>query len=128
MFLVPTILKKSSIHGLGVFSGVKIRKDELVWKMEPDKVQVPFTVEEMEHINKVPRLKSMFQRHSYMWHGKTWLDIDNGTFMNHSDNPNLRMVNENGTDVYYANKDIDGDEELTCDYREFDLNWHEKVN
>jgi len=46
--------------------------------------------------------------------------------MNHSDRPNVGM-NPSGTADTVALRAIAAGEELTCDYRTFDLEWQEKL-
>lgn len=128
MLLVPTLLKNSNIHGLGVFSGVNIQKDKMVWKHSVGIVQIDFSLEEMKSIATIPKLSSLFKRYCYLENNMWYFDLDNGKFMNHSDEPNLYLVyDEDGKGYYYAKKDIYENEELTCDYREFDAAWKEKL-
>lgn len=35
MLLVKTVIKKSSIHGLGLFANQKIKSGQIVWKYNP---------------------------------------------------------------------------------------------
>jgi uncharacterized protein len=123
VLLIPTILKKSPIHGLGVFTVQKILKNTPIWKK--DKITYSFTVEEMNEINKIPKLKKMFKIYSYTDHAKNkdivYFDIDNGSFMNHSENPNIHW--DYDKEIYIAVKDIIENEEILCDYRQFDFNF-----
>jgi SET domain-containing protein len=47
--------------------------------------------------------------------------------MNHSDSPNTVSAVINGEELTIAARDIAIDEELTCDYSEFDLLTPQKV-
>lgn len=102
MLKVPTIVKESEIHGIGVFLAKDVKLGELVWKFDPrcDFRRADF-----------PEWLSAFVFSDKMGMA---LDGDNARFMNHSADPNL---SDNGRyDALFAVRDIPLGEELTVDY------------
>ena len=53
---------------------------------------------------------------------------DNSKYMNHSNMPNLIEVNHDNTSINVAIVDIKAGEELTCNYFDFDLDAHRKLD
>lgn len=121
MLLINTTVKKSNIHGNGLFTLEDIKKGQIVWKFDPifDKIWSISQVDGFpEHI------KNFI--YTYGWLDKedknNWrLSVDNERFVNHSDNPNLNTLN---SDCFcaIANIDIKNGTELTQNYNEFDYN------
>ena len=123
MLSVRTVLKPSSIHGLGVFAEEPITKGQRVWEAE-HLLDVILTPRELERL---PQVAQDYIRH----HGHTaknlmgmiLVDFGNGKYMNHSDNPNTDFRTETG----YALCDIAAGEEMTCNYAEYeadDISFH----
>lgn len=114
MFLVPTYLAKSSIHGLGVFTPVAIPAGTVVWELNPE-IDWALTPAELEAMPEP--FRSRVRAYSYLnVDGVYMLCGDNGKFMNHAGVPNcfeddIRTV---------AAVDIPANAELTCDYRAFE--------
>ena len=121
MFLIPTYLAESAIHGTGVFAARDIPAGTLIWEFTPG-VDWEITPEQMA------AFPEPFQRDLRAW---SYLDEkglyvfcgDNGKFMNHSDAPNCDDPPDRRT---FTNRDVAADEELTCDYRTFDRETAEK--
>jgi len=129
MLLVKTRLAMSPIEGIGVFADEFIPKGTTTWKFIPeyDQLLTPATVEAA-----IEPIRSTLLRYSYL-DSRTGLYIfcvDNGRFVNHADNPNTRgqyeAIDAFGRDI--AIRDIEIGEELTCDYREFDLDHKLKLS
>ena len=117
MLLVKTYLDKSKIEGLGLFATELIPKGTLVWKFVHG---FDFTIDK-EHLNKFPEIaKSWVSRYGYYnkTEGGYVICIDDARFFNHSENPNTDNTNDVGT---IATRDIPKDEEITCNYSEFDF-------
>jgi SET domain-containing protein len=117
MMTVPTFLKASSIEGIGVFAVELIPSGSLVWKLD-DRFYSIIAREEL------PNLPTIMQEHfkRFGWPhmkkvGFVCCDIDNGRFMNHSDDPNTDFRD---AELAWAIKDIFPGEEITCNYRDFD--------
>jgi len=114
MLLVKTYLGKSRIHGLGVFAGQFIRKGTKIWCFVEgyDRAWSP------NDFARLPKAARDFIRHhGYHVDGEILLTIDHDRHMNHSDRPNTYL--KNGYAI--ARHNIRKGEEITNDYREFDL-------
>jgi SET domain-containing protein len=114
MFLVPTYLANSSIHGLGVFTPVAIPAGTIVWELNPV-IDWELTPAELDAMPEP--FRSKVRAYSYLnVDGVYLLCGDNGKFMNHASSPNcyeddIRTI---------AAVDIPANTELTCDYRAFE--------
>jgi SET domain-containing protein len=115
MFLLPTYLNQSEIHGTGVFTSVDIPAGTTVWTFTPDlDWRIPLVV-----LEQFPEPYRTYLR-AYCYQETPDVLIlcgDNARFMNHSFDPNC----DDGPEVTFARRDIRAGEELTCDYRAFDL-------
>jgi hypothetical protein len=115
MFLIPTFTRHSHIHGVGVFAAAAIDAGTLLWDFT-EGVDWKITPEEFEQFPDPYRTRLsdwIYQTESGMY----VLCGDSAKFMNHSFTPNCEDL-ESGT---FALKDIAAGEELTCDYRVFDV-------
>lgn len=115
MFKVPTYLAPSPIHGIGVYTAVPISAGTVLWTYDPP-VDQEIPPDEMASI---PEPYQTRLRHfSYLDESGVYvLCGDNARFMNHSSEPNC---DDTGSATIAA-RDIEPDEELTCDYRTFDV-------
>ena len=113
MMTVPTVLKMSPIHGIGVFAAEPIPKGSVTWRLSPWDIQI--TDAELAQMH--PAARESIRHHTYVQDGKHVLCFDHGRFMNHSDDPNTEA---SSPEVNYATRDIAAGEELTADYRVFD--------
>lgn len=114
MLLVKTYLDKSPIHGLGVFAGEFIRKNTRIWRFVEgfDRFYSP------KEFARLPKPARDFIRfHGYRVDGEILLTVDHDRHMNHSDAPNTYL--KNGYAIARVN--IRKGEEITNDYREFDV-------
>lgn len=130
MLKVPTYVSESPIGGLGVFAGRDIEEGELVWEFHPKTVWT-LTEEEVQALPE--RLQNLIYTYSYLFEGQWYFCVDNSRFMNHSDQANT-LEDKSGVQGTSnpAGKDravrkILKDEELTCNYKQFDQNWKEKL-
>lgn len=115
MFRVPTYLARSPIHGIGVFTPFPIDAGTLIWDFTPE-VDLRLTAGELEEFPE-PYL-SRLRNYCYLEpSGLYVLCGDNARFMNHSADPSC---DDQGTTTR-AGRDIAAGEELTCDYRAFDM-------
>ena len=119
MIVVPTYLEKSPIHGFGVFAREFIAKGTKVWEFHP-LFDLVFTEEEFENLP--PSVREEIEIHLYQPEpgGKLYYESTMGKYMNHSREPNVDF-SEIGVGV--ARRDIQPNEELTCDYRHFMAKW-----
>jgi len=113
MLLIKARVRKSSIHGLGLFANQHIPQGTVIWKFQPG-----FDVEIPEDC--LPSLSPAAQEQvlhyaCYEAHKRRFiLSSDDDRFSNHSDDPNTIQDG----DVMHACRDIFLDEEITCNYRE----------
>ena len=120
MLRVPTHLRPSSIHGIGVFAAERIPAGAEVWRFSPgfDLDLDPLVVEDL------PRhLQDWFAHFGYVdFHlDRLIVCLDDARFINHSSSPNLHS--DYSADRYgpdFAVRDIEAGEELTADYAEFE--------
>ncbi len=120
MFLVPTVLGPSSIHGTGVFAVTDIAAGAVLWEFTEG---VDWRIEPDDLAAFPEPYQSRLRAWCYLDHdGRYVLCGDTAKFMNHSDDPNCDEPD--GQTV--ANRPIAAGEELTCDYRTFDLESQEK--
>jgi uncharacterized protein len=128
MLLVDTEVKESGIHGLGCFTKEKISKGSVVWKFDPSLDQrIP-----AENLSDFPGpVQKFLNTYGYfeIFNGKKMIVLcaDNSRHMNHDDQPNLLEGGQN-CELNIAARDIEIGEELTCNYKEFDLNAQEKLS
>lgn len=115
MFKVPTYLAPSPIHGIGVYTAVAVPAGAVLWEYDPP-VDLEIPPDEMASI---PEPHQARLRHfSYMDESGVYILCgDNARFMNHSEEPNCDDTGH----VTRAARDIAAGEELTCDYRAFDM-------
>ena len=124
-------LGSSSIHGVGVFAIKDIPKGTVVFKLSnyhPDRDElVDISKEEAESLNvEVLDLIKMYcgisRYDTYVVHENGLNNIYIGYYLNHSDDPNLKIYSDpNAKEHEYVNfitvKDIKMGEELTENYR-----------
>lgn len=112
MLLIKTVLKESSLHGVGVFAAEFIPAGTVIWKESFIDKRFP------ENITNIMEgaVLDWFTEHASLYEGEWLLDGDNAKYMNHSGMPNTRC---HGPNIYSA-KDISIGTELTIDYTEFD--------
>jgi len=115
MIIVPTILNKSEIHGFGVFAKEFIPKGSKVWEFNPT-FDIRFTEEEFEALP--PSTRQEVEIHLYQPEpgGLLYYESTMGKYMNHSREAN---VDFSEVGAGWATRDIQRNEELTCDYRHF---------
>ncbi len=114
MMLVPTELKPSLIHGLGVFLIEPVPAGTVIWQFD-SRIDRVYSLAELIGL---PALTRDFLETYSTWHSaaQVWvLCGDNGRHFNHSDNPNT--VSDGiafGQDT--ALIDLPAGTELTSDY------------
>ncbi len=125
MLIIPTELRPSPIHGLGVFTREPVSHGSVVSRFMP-----PFDTEfPPELLSILTEAERTYLRH-YSYHsvfsGFYVLPGDHDRFMNHSDTPNV-IMNTDGSATCVAACPIAAGDELTCDYRTFDAEWPLKL-
>lgn len=134
MLIVNTYTAQSEIHGIGLFCAEeKIEKGRPIWVYKEGydlKIKVNDIPEELRgYLDKYSTVspekdKILFKDgYQYVTYNDSLiyhLDGDNCKYMNHSDNPNV-VFNDN---IGIAIKDIELNEELTCDYSKITTKEH----
>ncbi len=125
MLIIETYLAASSLHGLGVFTRNALPSGQIVSRFMPP-FDIHFPPEILACLT--PAERNYLKTYAYLsrFSEVYILPGDHDRFMNHSDNPNVGM-HPRGTADNIALQDIGAGEELTCDYRTFDLDWKEKL-
>lgn len=122
MILHPHVeVRRSPIHGFGIFATKHIKKGEAVtgWREEKD-----FCLTQDMWDGLPENLRSFLYTHCWRAKDGYWYGSHDGArFTNHSDAPNLCYIEALRTS--YAACDIAADEELTENYEEFDVAWDE---
>lgn len=120
MLLVPNFVGPSAIEGVGVFAARPIAKGTAIWTLDErfDHVLSAADIAELG-----PEQRQFVERYGYPHTLKpelTILELDNGRFMNHSDDPNTDFTDPA---VGCAIRDIAEGEEITANYAEFEPNF-----
>jgi len=114
--LIKTVLHETLNKGIGIFTKEFIKKDTVIYYDDPafDRRIPKEIVDKMSPILKefVTEYASFYEEENIYY-----LCCDNSRFWNHSEHPNSKYIEWNGTVV--ALQDIEIGEELTSNYREF---------
>ena len=121
MFLIPTYLGPSDIHGTGVFTARDLPAGTRIWEFTPG-VDWEITPDDLAAFPEP--YQTQLRAWCYLDEDRFYVFCgDNGKFMNHSFAPNCDDPPGRTT---LTNRDIRAGEELTCDYRTFDRETAEK--
>ena len=126
MYLIKTYIDKSPIDGMGAFAGEKIKKGQVVWRFEPELDRF-ITKAQFYKYPKV--IQDHIRKCGVIPEGSTdyILGIDNDSFVNHSDEPNLIGDSSKSYEVsipLVACRDVAIGEELTQNYYEYNSKDH----
>ena len=126
MLLVSASVGPSPIHGVGCFAEERIREGQVTWEFS-ERFDLRIPVPELASL---PRATQGFlETYGYVeMHGGQEVVVlcgDHTKYMNHSEHPNQRWDGDRQLSV--AARAIEAGEELTCDYREFDLDAERKL-
>lgn len=114
MFLIPTYVGPSAIHGFGVFTAAPIAANTVIWQFVDG---VDLRLSEADLLALPPHIRGPLKSYCYREaSGAYVLCGDNAKFMNHSTRPSC---DDDGV-VTLVHKDLPAGTELTCDYRVFD--------
>jgi SET domain-containing protein len=114
MFLIPTFLRPSPIHGIGVFTQVSIAKGTKIWEFTPRFDHI-YTESDLAILTDVQRATILFYGYSDPRWGadKIVMCGDNARHFNFSANPNTAERDFTEPPASYAIRDIAAGEELT---------------
>lgn len=115
MLLIPTVVKKSPIHGRGLFADQDVAEGQVVWEFD-EKVDLSFPKKYLDYLPE--HVQRYAATYGSIEDGVFYFDGDDTRYMNHSAEPNVKTGP--GHDSMYAVRPIKKGEELLCDYREFD--------
>ena len=120
MMIVKTSVAPAGAKGLGVFADESIKKGQVVWRYEEVFCR-SFPDEQVQAME--PLQREFMLKYSTPEDGFWYLDLDNTRFMNHSDDNNVDFTDgwEPGVTVGIAQRDIAIGEEMTCDYRNLNV-------
>ena len=114
MLVIPTELRLSPLHGLGVFTVEPVRKGQVVIR-HLAAFDLTFPPDVFAGLPPAFREAVEYYGFKIKSHDMFCYDVDNGRFINHSEEPNLIS----GRRIMKATRDIAAGEELLTDYREF---------
>ena len=117
MLLIPTYVAPSPVEGVGLFAAEDIPAGTLIWKLDP---ALDRLIRRSDVANQPESVRQFIERYAYPYpHDTDYLvvELDNGRFMNHSNQPNTRF---DDPDAGFTRSKIAADEELFCNYAEFD--------
>jgi uncharacterized protein len=130
MLLIPTFRAPSAIHGLGLFAATAVPQGTRVWEFTEGFDQAI----DPARLSRLPDVaREQFLQYSYLDRviHEYILCSDDARFMNHSEEPTLHDTSDGPGDRYghtVAAHDLAAGEELTCDYREFDVSDHHPLD
>jgi uncharacterized protein len=116
MLRVPTFVAPSPIAGVGLFAATDLPANYAIWEFA-EGIDWRITPSELAFF---PEPFQSNLRH-YLYQEDSGLYVlcgDNAKYMNHSDDPNC---DDTGGEYTVSRRSIAAGEELTCDYRLFDL-------
>ncbi len=123
MLLIKTIVKESSIHGLGLFADQDIFKGVQIWKFSPG-LDLEISPSDFEKLSQYEKDFINFYGFRSKKTDNYHLSFDNVRFVNHSKYGNITL-DMSVDDIEYplvASQDIKSGEEITQNYFEFDDN------
>lgn len=116
MLRVPTYVAPSSIAGVGLFAATDLPANAVIWEYAEG---VDWKITPSELILFPEPFQSRLRHYLYQEDSGVYvLCGDNAKYMNHSDHPNC---DDTGGEYTVTTRAIKAGEELTCDYRLFDL-------
>jgi uncharacterized protein len=116
MLLIRAKVKKSKVHGVGLFAAQFVSKGTKTWKLKP---KIDMVIKTSEYKNLPKTFRKNIDHHIYQCKfTKKWIFCtDDARFMNHSTKPNIKTVRG----MYDVSlRDIKKGEELTEDYDRFE--------
>ncbi len=127
MLLISARVKPSAIHGLGCFAAEPVRKGQVVWRFDP-RIDLLIPADEEEGLPLPTREFLEIYGYTVERDGGRYIVLcgDHSRHMNHSDDPNL-LEGGDENELNIAARDIVEGEELTCDYRLFDIKARSKM-
>jgi len=121
MLLVETYVAPSKIEGVGLFTKVDIKKGQVVWSFN-EIIDKKYTEEEKKSLPDI--VQRFIEKYAFLDKSGWWILCgDHGKYVNHNDKPmsiESDTPNEITRDLIAA-RDIKAGEELTENYKEWDM-------
>lgn len=118
MLLVKTYLDKSKIHGIGLYAGQFIPKGKAIYRRSND-LDINLSRKQFSKLDHYSR--KQIQHYGHLSKNNKWhLAFDDIRFCNHSKNSNITIDKNNIKYQLIAKRNINKDEEITQNYREFE--------
>jgi SET domain-containing protein len=128
MMLIPTRVRPSAIHGLGLFTVEPVSAGTPVWRFLPGFDQ-EFSPEQFAGLPTLAQAHTRWFSFVNRQDGHRILSGDHACFINHSANPNTGAPPAAVPPVTtVALRDLAAGEELTCDYFAFDADAPSKLS
>jgi len=123
MLLIKTIIKPSTIHGIGLFADQDIPKGTKIWEFSPG-LDLEINPSDFEKLSQYEKDIIFFSGFHSKKTGNYHLSFDNVRYINHSTFGNISTdITVDGVEYpLIANRDIKKGEEITQNYFEFDDN------
>jgi uncharacterized protein len=116
MLRVPTFVAPSAIAGVGLFAATELPAGTVIWEFTEG---VDWRITPGEFAEFPEPFRSRLRHYVYQEESGTYvLCGDNAKFMNHADEPNC---DDPEGEYTITRRLVHAGEELTCDYRSFDL-------
>lgn len=129
MLFVKTKIGLSKINGIGLFADQFIPRGTLIWKFA-NGFDLRIDMSNLQDIESEPA-REQFLKYAYL-NSRTLkyvLCFDDARFFNHSENPNVIGIDDVNEEegINIAVRDINKNEELTVDYKQYDADFDNKM-
>lgn len=124
MLKAKTFIKRSEVHGTGLFAAEFIPKGTVTWQYDPE-FDVGFTQEQIDALPELQRNYMLYYAYLDKDLNKLILCADNQRYINHS-SKDTNITSTPRQDI--ANRDIQEGEELLCNYNLFDDTYFNRMN
>ena len=125
MLQVKTKIKKSRIHGTGLFADQFIPKGATTWEYDRD-IDPEFTLKTVKSLPQKSRDFLLYYTYLDKKLNKLVLCSDNQKYINHTRNKKLENISAT-TRKDVAARDIKSGEEMLCDYNKFDDSYFKRM-
>ena len=126
MILVKTKLKKSKVHGIGLFADQFIKKGTITWDYKPW-FHISYTKKDISRMSSPARKQVLWYAYFDKISNRYILPVDDLRFINHSNVQ--KKVNIVSVSPYrdVALRNIRKGEEMLCDYGKFELGYFKRL-
>ena len=125
MLQIKTKIKKSRIHGMGLFADQFIPKGATTWEYTSS-IDPSFTLKTVKSLPQKSRDFLLYYTYLDKKLNKLVLCSDNQKYINHTRNKKLENISAT-TRKDVAARDIKAGEEMLCDYNKFDDSYFKRM-